>query len=233
MRTGDQVTRLVIDTTDDPDLLDTDEPGKRPNGNDQQGYTMAEIDKQCDAIIQRHTGQTATSLRIVCGIDGCTTVIEGPTAQVLEQRDQHRQQHHPAFKARKRLPRFVKEPEKSIRDKQHEARENARKRFAKTAVAKPAVSKLPRGRQPHSRGVLLYEIRSFHQRHGRVPGERDLAARNGMPAYSCYTRGFGTLGNAIREAGLEPVKPGQYDRSKVKPRASAITGQIRGKGRAA
>lgn len=223
------MSRITVDVGDELDIE------KRPNGNDSQGFTLNEIDRQCGEIARRLTGQSARDLTILCGIDGCQHTFTGSPNTVFAERNDHRSKQHPAFKPKKHVNRITKVPERSLTEKRADARDNARKRFElRPKPVTTSTVKKPRGRQPHTRGVLLFELRAFHQRTGRVPGERELTAKNGMPACSCYVREFGSLSNAIREAGMEPIRPGQYDRATARPRINALSGgQVRRRGKAA
>jgi hypothetical protein len=58
-----------------------------------------------------------------------------------------------------------------------------------------------------TREELLGRLRALGEELGRTPTARDLAARRrSMPSASLYTHTFGTLGNALREAGFEVLQ---------------------------
>jgi hypothetical protein len=58
-----------------------------------------------------------------------------------------------------------------------------------------------------TREELLEQLRSVGAELGRTPTARDLAARRrAMPSASLYAHTFGSLGNALREAGFEVLQ---------------------------
>jgi hypothetical protein len=58
-----------------------------------------------------------------------------------------------------------------------------------------------------TREELMQQLRDLGDELGRVPTARDLAARGrSMPSASLYAHTFGSLGNALREAGFEVLQ---------------------------
>ena len=58
-----------------------------------------------------------------------------------------------------------------------------------------------------TRDELLAQLRSLGEELGRVPTARDLAARRrSLPSASLYAHTFGSLANALREAGFEVLQ---------------------------
>jgi hypothetical protein len=58
-----------------------------------------------------------------------------------------------------------------------------------------------------TRDELLEQLRVLGAELGRIPTARDLAARGrSLPSASLYTHTFGSLGNALREAGFEVLQ---------------------------
>lgn len=58
-----------------------------------------------------------------------------------------------------------------------------------------------------TREELLQQLRDLGDELGRVPSARDLASRRrSMPSASLYAHTFGSLGNALREAGFEVLQ---------------------------
>lgn len=58
-----------------------------------------------------------------------------------------------------------------------------------------------------TRDELLQQLRDLGSELGRVPNARDLAARRrSLPSASLYAHTFGSLGNALREAGFEVLQ---------------------------
>jgi hypothetical protein len=74
--------------------------------------------------------------------------------------------------------------------------------FGTWNAAKRAAGLVPR--RFLTREELLQQLRDLGAELGRVPKPRDLAARRrSMPSASLYAHTFGSLGNALREAGFE------------------------------
>ena len=77
--------------------------------------------------------------------------------------------------------------------------------FGTWNAAKRAAGLFPR--RFLTRDELLEQLRSARERAGRTPTARDLAARGrSMPSASLYAHTFGSLGNALREAGFEVLQ---------------------------
>jgi Homing endonuclease associated repeat len=77
--------------------------------------------------------------------------------------------------------------------------------FGTWNAAKRAAGLFPRRFLTHAE--LLEQLRALGEELGRTPTARDLAARRrSMPSGSLYTHTFGTLGNALREAGFEVLQ---------------------------
>lgn len=58
-----------------------------------------------------------------------------------------------------------------------------------------------------TRGELLEQLRGLGEELGRTPTARDLAERRrALPSASLYAHTFGSLGNALREAGFEVLQ---------------------------
>jgi Homing endonuclease associated repeat len=58
-----------------------------------------------------------------------------------------------------------------------------------------------------TRDELLEQLRALGQELGRTPSARDLAARGkSLPSASLYAHTFGSLANALREAGFEVLQ---------------------------
>ena len=55
----------------------------------------------------------------------------------------------------------------------------------------------------HSTEEMLQALREFREVHGRVPSQVDFNIRR--PNASVYKRRFGSWGDALRAAGMEPV----------------------------
>ena len=82
-------------------------------------------------------------------------------------------------------------------------------RFGSWNEAKRAAGLVPR--RFATRDELLEQLRSLGAELGRAPTGADLQARRGtMPSKSLYWHTFGSLGNALREAGFDV--PGEEDR---------------------
>src|SRR5262249_51910366 len=79
--------------------------------------------------------------------------------------------------------------------------------FGTWNAAKRAAGLFPR--RFLTREELLAQLRALGDELGRTPTARDLAARRrSVPSASLYAHTFGSLGNALREAGFE-VLPGE------------------------
>ena len=77
--------------------------------------------------------------------------------------------------------------------------------FGTWNAAKRAAGLVPR--RFLTREELLEQLRSLGAELGRTPTARDLAARRrSMPSASLYAHTFGSLGNALREAGFEVLR---------------------------
>jgi len=58
-----------------------------------------------------------------------------------------------------------------------------------------------------TRDELLEQLRALGEELGRIPAARDLAARRrSLPSASLYAHTFGSLANALREAGFEVLQ---------------------------
>jgi hypothetical protein len=74
--------------------------------------------------------------------------------------------------------------------------------FGTWNAAKRAAGLFPR--RFLTRDELLEQLRGLGEELGRTPTARDLAARRrSLPSASLYAHTFGSLGNALREAGFE------------------------------
>lgn len=74
--------------------------------------------------------------------------------------------------------------------------------FGTWNAAKRAAGLFPR--RFLTREELLQQLRELGDELGRIPTARDLAARRrSLPSASLYAHTFGSLGNALREAGFE------------------------------
>lgn len=69
-------------------------------------------------------------------------------------------------------------------------------------AATPAAPRRGRPRR-YTSEAMLEELRVFFETHGRVPSQVDFNIRR--PNTSVYKRRFGSWGDALRAAGLEPV----------------------------
>jgi Homing endonuclease associated repeat len=77
--------------------------------------------------------------------------------------------------------------------------------FGTWNAAKRAAGLYPR--RFYTRDELLAQLRSLGDELGRTPTARDLATRRrSHPSSSLYAHTFGSLGNALREAGFEVLR---------------------------
>jgi hypothetical protein len=77
--------------------------------------------------------------------------------------------------------------------------------FGTWNAAKRAAGLFPRRFLTHDE--LLEQLRALGEALGRTPTARDLAARGrSVPSASLYAHTFGSLGNALREAGFEVLQ---------------------------
>ena len=77
--------------------------------------------------------------------------------------------------------------------------------FGTWNAAKRAAGLFPR--RFLTRAELLEQLRALGEELGRTPTARDLGERRrSMPSASLYTHTFGSLGNALREAGFEVLQ---------------------------
>ena len=77
--------------------------------------------------------------------------------------------------------------------------------FGTWNAAKRAAGLFPR--RFLTRDELLQQLRGLGEELGRTPTARDLAARRRLlPSASLYAHTFGSLGNALREAGFEVLQ---------------------------
>ena len=77
--------------------------------------------------------------------------------------------------------------------------------FGTWNAAKRAAGLFPR--RFLTRDELLEQLRALGDELGRTPTARDLAARRrSLPSASLYAHTFGSLGNALREAGFEVLQ---------------------------
>jgi len=77
--------------------------------------------------------------------------------------------------------------------------------FGTWNAAKRAAGLFPR--RFHTREELLEQLRNLGAELGRPPTARDLAARRrSVPSASLYAHTFGSLRNALREAGFEVLQ---------------------------
>jgi hypothetical protein len=77
--------------------------------------------------------------------------------------------------------------------------------FGTWNAAKRAAGLFPR--RFYTREELLAQLRFLGDELGRTPSARDLAARRrSLPSASLYAHTFGSLGNALREAGFEVLR---------------------------
>jgi hypothetical protein len=80
--------------------------------------------------------------------------------------------------------------------------------FGTWNAAKRAAGLFPRRFLTHDE--LLEQLRALGEELGRTPTARDLAARGrSVPSASLYAHTFGSLGNALREAGFEVLQGGE------------------------
>jgi Homing endonuclease associated repeat len=73
--------------------------------------------------------------------------------------------------------------------------------FGTWNAAKRAAGLLPR--RFLTRDELLTQLRALGEELGRVPKASDLAGRKAMPSVSLYAHTFGSLSDALREAGYD------------------------------
>lgn len=200
---GAPVTRIVVD---EPDVAEEGPVSER-------GYQVEEIDRRCDMIARRLLGVVPREMTITCGLDGCTVSFTGTDTEAFALRDAHRAEQHPGFKVVKGSTKL--KANIAARDKARDsavqsvisvAAERAERRKANAAAPKPPGKK---GRPAASRGVLLHELRAFHERTGRSPRERDLTRGQGMHGVSTYARHFGSLSKALETAGLPAAGKGR------------------------
>lgn len=77
--------------------------------------------------------------------------------------------------------------------------------FGTWNAAKRAAGLFPR--RFYTREELLAQLRALGDELGRTPTARDLAGRRkSLPSASLYAHTFGSLGNALREAGFEVLQ---------------------------
>ena len=77
--------------------------------------------------------------------------------------------------------------------------------FGTWNAAKRAAGLFPR--RFLTRDELLEQLRALGEELGKAPSARDLAARGrSIPSASLYAHTFGSLGNALREAGFEVLQ---------------------------
>jgi hypothetical protein len=94
---------------------------------------------------------------------------------------------------------FAKDPEARVHP------QTVIEHFGTWNAAKRAAGLFPR--RFLTRDELLQQLRDLGEELGRVPTARDLAARRRtMPSASLYAHTFGSLGNALREAGFEVLQ---------------------------
>jgi len=115
--------------------------------------------------------------------------------------------------AAKRLERsptmreFAQDPESQIHP------QTVIEHFGTWNAAKRAAGLFPR--RFLTREELLAQLRALGDELGRIPAARDLAARRrSLPSASLYAHTFGSLTNALREAGFDlPVGEERLDRA--------------------
>jgi hypothetical protein len=94
---------------------------------------------------------------------------------------------------------FAKDPEARVHP------QTVIEHFGTWNAAKRAAGLFPR--RFLTRAELLEQLRALGEELGRTPTARDLAGRRrSMPSASLYTHTFGSLGNALREAGFEVLQ---------------------------
>lgn len=94
---------------------------------------------------------------------------------------------------------FAKDPEARVHP------QTVIEHFGTWNAAKRAAGLFPR--RFLTREELLQQLRDLGEELGRVPTARDLAARRrSLPSASLYAHTFGSLGNALREAGFEVLQ---------------------------
>jgi hypothetical protein len=94
---------------------------------------------------------------------------------------------------------FAKDPEARVHP------QTVIEHFGTWNAAKRAAGLFPR--RFLTRDELLEQLRALGAELGRTPTARDLAARRkSLPSASLYAHTFGSLGNALREAGFEVLQ---------------------------
>lgn len=94
---------------------------------------------------------------------------------------------------------FAKDPEARVHP------QTVIEHFGTWNAAKRAAGLFPR--RFLTREELLQQLRDLGDELGRTPTARDVAARRrSMPSSSLYAHTFGSLGNALREAGFEVLQ---------------------------
>ena len=94
---------------------------------------------------------------------------------------------------------FAKDPEARVHP------QTVIEHFGTWNAAKRAAGLFPR--RFLTRDELLEQLRTLGGELGRTPTARDLAARRrSLPSASLYAHTFGSLGNALREAGFEVLQ---------------------------
>src|SRR5512145_1901299 len=77
-----------------------------------------------------------------------------------------------------------------------------------------------------TREELLAQLRSLGEELGRTPRASDLAARRrSVPSASTYTHSFGSLGNALREAGFD-VPLGEERLARAVTQGAELAGRL-------
>jgi hypothetical protein len=96
------------------------------------------------------------------------------------------------------MKEFAEDPETNVHP------QTAIEHFGTWNAAKRAAGLVPR--RFATREELLDVLRALGEELGRTPTARDLAERRGrVPSKSLYWHTFGSLGNALREAGFDVV----------------------------
>ena len=66
----------------------------------------------------------------------------------------------------------------------------------------------------YTKEYLINELKRFYDTHGRIPKSRELSNKNGYPNWISYRSYFGSLRNALKEAGLSldtfRIRPKRY-----------------------
>ena len=94
---------------------------------------------------------------------------------------------------------FAKDPEARVHP------QTVIEHFGTWNAAKRAAGLFPR--RFLTRDELLEQLRALGEELGRTPTARDLAARRrSLPSASLYAHTFGSLGDALREAGFEVLR---------------------------